>query len=258
LGFALYQGLNQNHLLLQLDDPAVARVVAQHGWDGAVRREDGDYLMAVDSNIGFNKTDAVVARGLAYDVDLTDLASTTGTLTLTHSNNASAGVECVHWGAARLPEEKQYPINACYWNYMRVYVPAGAELLEATPQHVPEEWMLLGRGVDGPVDVLEPELEGLQGFGTLMVVPGGGSQLTSFEYRLPADVLARDGERTTYRLKVEKQPGTLAVPIIIRVHLPNGAALESSAPAATVDGNHLHFETALTTDLELTVSFHLE
>jgi hypothetical protein len=258
MGITLFQGLNQHHLLLQLDDPALTPVVARHGWDGAVRYDGGDFLMVMDTNVGFNKTNAVVQSSLAYDVDLTDPANPVGSLTVTHQNNARADVPCVHWGGERLPDEKEYPINACYWNYMRVYVPAGAELLEATPQYVPEEWMLLGRGVDGPVDVLDEALDGLQGFGTLMVVPGGESQLASFEYRLPGDVLARDGERTTYHLKVEKQPGTLAVPVIIRLHLPNGAALESSVPAATMDGNHLYFETTLTTDLELTVSFHLE
>jgi hypothetical protein len=258
MGTALLQGLNEHHLLLQLDDPMLTPVLARHGWDGAVSNDSGDFLMVLDTNVGFNKTNAVVQPGLAYDVDLTDPANPVGSLTVTHQNNALADVPCVHWGGERLADEIEYPINACYWNYMRVYVPAGAELLEATPQHVPEEWMLLGRGVDAPVDVLEPELDELQGFGTLMVVPGGGSQLTSFEYRLPADVLVRDGERTTYHLKVEKQPGTLGVPVVVRLHLPNGAALESSAPAATVDGNHLYFETTLTTDLELTVSFHLE
>jgi hypothetical protein len=96
-------------------------------------------------------------------------------------------------------------------------------LSDATPQDVPEEWMVLGHGVHGPVDTLDEELDGLQGFGTLMVVPGGGSSLTSFKYGLPAGVLVRDGERLTYRLKVEKQPGTDAVPIIVRLHLPNGA-----------------------------------
>ena len=37
-------------------------LLASHRWDGAVRPEQGDFLMAVDTNVGFNKTNAVVAH----------------------------------------------------------------------------------------------------------------------------------------------------------------------------------------------------
>jgi hypothetical protein len=106
--------------------------------------------------------------------------------------------------------------------------------------------------------MLDEELNGLQGLGTLMVVPGGGSSLNSFRYHLPQGIVVRDGERLTYRLKVEKQPGTVAVPIIIRLHLPNGATVESSRPKAVLEGNHLYLATDLRTDLVLDLSFRLK
>jgi hypothetical protein len=257
IGSALFEGLEQRHLLVRLDDPALAPVIARHGWDGAMGRQAGDFLMVVDSNVGFNKTNAVVQTGLAYDVDLTDSSRPLAALTVTHHNNAATAA-CKHWEKQRLPGQEEYPIDDCYWNYLRVYVPAGAELLDSTPQSVPEEWMLLGHGVQGPVDVLEDELEGLQGFGALMVVPGGEARLTSFQFRLPEGVLLKDGGQTTYHLKVRKQPGTLAVPVIIRVHLPNGSTLESSVPQAVIDGNHLYLETTLVTDLDLDIRFRHE
>jgi hypothetical protein len=258
MGRTLYQGLDQHHLLLRLDDAGLTPAMVRHGWDGAVRYAGGDFLMAVDANVGFNKTNAVVEASLAYDLDLTDLANPLGTLTITHDNHASPDVPCVHWGGERLEGQREYPIDACYWNYMRVYLPAGAELLDATAQDVPEEWMILGHGVHGPVDTLDEELDGLQGFGTLIVVPGGGSSLASFKYHLPAGVLIREGERLTYRLKVEKQPGTEAVPIIVRLHLPNGASVEASRPQALIEGNHLYLGTDLRTDLFLEVRFLLK
>jgi hypothetical protein len=258
MGQTLYEGLNQHHLLLRLDDPRLTPALARQGWDGAVRYGGGDFVMAVDANVGFNKTNAVVQTSLAYDVDLTDLTQPVGTLMIAHENHASPDVPCVHWGGERLEGQREYPIDACYWNYMRVYLPAGAELLDATPQDVAEEWMILGHGVHGPVDTLDEELDGLQGFGTLMVVPGGRSTITSFHFQLPGQVLAAEGDQRIYHLRVKKQPGTLAVPIIIRIHLPNGATLQTPVPGSIVDGNHLYLETALQTDLDLEVRFMLK
>jgi hypothetical protein len=255
MGSVLFQGLDQDHLLLQFDDPALMSVIAHHGWDGALRYEGGDFLMAVDTNIGFNKTNALVDTALTYDVDLRDLAQPSGTLTVTHRNNSSADVPCLQWGAERLPGEEAYPMNACYWNYMRVYVPSGAELLEATPQRVPDEWMTWGEGVDAQVDLLEEELEGLQGFGALMVVPGNEAQLNSFHYRLPEQVLVKEGDQVRYHLHVEKQPGTIAVPLTIRIHLPGRAALISSSMQALIQDDDLLIETDLHTDADLEVIF---
>jgi hypothetical protein len=62
----------------------------------------------------------------------------------------------------------------------------------------------------------------------------------------------------TYRLKVAKQPGTIANPIIIRVHLPNGTSLEAPVPGAIVEGNHLYLETDLREDLFLELNLLLE
>jgi hypothetical protein len=254
LGYALFQGLRQHHLLLQVDNPTLAPVLARYHWDGSLGYEEGDFLMVVDSNVGFNKTNAVVDTSLSYDVGLTELAAPISTLTVTH-HNASATAKCVQWGAQRLEGQQDYPIDACYWNYMRVYVPFGTELLDATPQRIPKGWMLTERGVPARVDLLEEELQGLQAFGTLKVVPGGDSITTTFQFRLPEQVLRRDGDQISYRLNIKKQPGTIDNPIIVRVHFPNGLRVESVSPHALIEGDHILIETDLRTDLVLTVDF---
>jgi hypothetical protein len=228
--------------------------MARYHWDGSVGYEEGDFLMVVDSNLGFNKTNAVVDTRLSYDVDLTDLASPFSTLTVTH-HNASATAECVQWGAQRVEGQEDYPIDACYWNYMRVYVPFGAELLAATPQRIPNGWILTKRGVPARVDVLEEELQGLQAFGTLKVVPGGESLTTTLQFRLPGQVLLREGDRIRYRLQIRKQPGTIANPIVIRIHVSNRSMIESVSPQAVIEGDHILIETDLRTDLDLNVDF---
>jgi hypothetical protein len=252
------RALAERHLLLQFDDPAVTELIATRGWDNAVRPGDGDFLMAVDTNIGFNKTNAIVDTRLTYDVDLHDPASPESTLVVFHKNNADKHIPCRP--ATIVPiagENTEYPTNRCYWNYLRVYKQQGSELLDATPQAILGGWMINGESIPPRVDELDEEIPGVQGFGTLQVIRGGQSLSTSFEFALPSDVIAsrtNSGLRR-YSLKVQKQPGTQATPITIRVHLPAGATLESVSMPAVTQGLDVLVETNLQTDVELEVSF---
>lgn len=259
LAEGLTQALAERHLLLQFDDPELAALLAEHGWDGALRPGEGDFLMLTDSNIGFNKTSALVDVSLSYDVDLSDPAQPEATLVVTHKNNADPDVPCIQWETGEISGEDLYPVNRCYWNYLRVYKQQGVELLEASPHAIPGEWMLLGRGVPARVDELEEEIPGVRGFGTLLVVPGGQSWNTGFEFALPPAVLARlaGSNEFVYRLRVQKQPGTRANPLTVRVHLPNRAQLESVSLPAEVQDRHILIKTDLRTDVELEIVFSL-
>lgn len=258
--------LNEKHVLLQLDDPSLTSFLARRGWDGALRVGEGDFLMAVDANIGFNKTNAVVHASLSYDVDLTDLEAPRSQLVVAHQNDASARVPCLHYpylSTIALPVEliqNDYPIDRCYWNYLRVYVLADTDMLGATVQTVPAEWTFRKRTVPPQVDVLEEEkLDGLRGFGTFKVVPGGQSLASGFRFALPADVLTRgaDSRLVTYRLKVQKAAGTVGVAITVRVHLPNGASIQTVPLGAVVEEQNVLIRSALVTDLQFEYVFLL-
>lgn len=259
IGRTLFQALAERHLLLQFDDPVTAALSAARGWDNAVRAEAGDYLMVTDTNIGFNKTSAVVNVSLTYDVDLNDIAAPRSTLTVTHMNGANQDDPCNQWNTDHVATEKSYPINRCYWSYLRVYKQSGVELLEATPHAIPGDQMLLGRDVPARVDEVDEELPGVQGFGTLLVVPGGESWTTSFQFALAHSVLSivEPSGEFRYHLHVQKQPGTLAVPLKIRIHLPGQATLNSMSGGALSQDSNLLLETSLLTDVEFEVTFTL-
>lgn len=252
----LAQGLNDHHLLLKFDNPSMTALLASHRWDGTVRPEQGDFLMAVDTNVGFNKTNAVVATTMVYDVDLTKPVAPIGTLSVVHKNNA-AGIICKQWDKIRLLGEEDYPITDCYWNYMRIYMQAGTKLLEAAPQYVPANWMLIKQDVPARVDNLDEGIPGVQAFGTLMVVPGGESVVTTFHFALPANIVQSGIGQSIYHLLVQKQPGTLAEPITIRVHLPNNASTQSAPTGAIVQDQNIIYQTNLQTDVEFELRFNI-
>lgn len=259
LAMTFIRAMDERHLLMQFDDPALTSLLAEHDWDNAVRPFGGDFLMTTDTNIGFNKTNALVDISLSYDVDLTDLSAPKGALVLYHKNNSSRDVPCLHWGYTQEDDIKWYPMDRCYWDYLRVYKQSGVELVDARPHEIPAEWILLNRRVPARVDDLDEGIDGVQGFGTLLVVPGGQSLSTGFEFALPPSVVLNEAgsDRLTYRLKVQKQPGRLSDPLTIRIHLPNHSQVEKVNMQALVQGSDLLIETDLQTDVYLEVFFHV-
>lgn len=117
---------------------------------------------------------------------------------------------------------------------------------------------MLDQDVPARVDRLDENLEGLQGFGTLLVVPMGGSLETDFHFALPVGILQADAlsDSHIYQLRVHKQPGTGSIPITIRIHLPTGSRLTSISPANVVqEGEELLFELDLATDVNIRIQF---
>ncbi|GAB1472134.1 hypothetical protein MASR2M66_30120 [Chloroflexota bacterium] len=251
--------LNERHLTMQVDNSSVSALLARHGWDGAVLPGQDDFLLVVDTNVGFNKTNAVVETNLIYDIDLTRSAFPTSSLVVVHKNNASGVVSCEHWNKVRLQGEENYPIADCYWNYLRVYTAEGTKLLDATPQSIPADWMILDQSPPAIVDILEEEIDRVQSFGTMQVVPVGQSLSVSFDFSLPANIVKinPDSGQMAYRLKVRKQPGTLAIPITIRIHLPTHTIIDTVPNGAIVQDQNIQYQNDLRTDLEIEIVFHL-
>jgi hypothetical protein len=213
----------------------------------------------VDTNIGFNKTNAVVESKQVYEANLTQMMSPKASLMVVHTNKAVGVSECRHWEKSRAEEEKDYPIQDCYWNYLRIFTARGTFLLDATPQTIPADWMILEKNPPAQVDVLEEEAEGIQGFGTMQVVPASRYRVTFFEFLLPADVIQPGPEngQWLYHLKVQKQPGTLAVPITIRIRLPGNASVIQAPAGAVVEGTNILLETNLRVDLEIEALYQI-
>jgi hypothetical protein len=258
---AMLRALDEKHLLLQIDDPAVTRVIARRDWDGSITPEQGDFLMVVDANVGYTKSNAVLDTSLFYDLDLTEQSSPKGMLAVTQTNNAPATITCLAGGKMEgSTAEQTYPMELCYWGYLRVYKTPGTKLVESTPHGIPASQMLLERAVPTRVDYLNDyEPEKLWAFGTLVLVPAGQSVITKFEFALPVSVFsqASDAKHIVYKLKVQKQPGTQAVPLTIQIKLPKYAIVTSAPSGAIQQGSSLSLVTNLRKDVNMEIIFVL-
>jgi hypothetical protein len=252
---ALHRALSERHLLLALADTTVAPIAARHGWDGAVQPGAADFLMVVDSNVGYNKVNPNISQAISYTVDLSDPSAPVATLDVRYVHNLKLPDTCKQFDDA----ETSYTdwMRRCYYDYLRVLVPHDSQLTGATSQPVPDAWMDSGAGDDGGVTASDGEA-GTRVLSTFVVVPFGEQRVTSLRYRLPAAVLTRDAQGWHYRLHIQKQAGTGALPLTIDLRLPPRAALIEAIPLpAARTGGSLHFAGSLAQDRTFEITFQL-
>jgi hypothetical protein len=248
--------LEEKHVLIYLEHPEAASLLAEQGWDGALRPTAGDYLMVVDTNVGYNKANARVHQEIVYEVDLRP-SPPQATLTLIYTHTSTADYPCI-------PETRYDPtyeqmIDRCYWDYVRIYVPLGSQLLEATRIPVSGEALFSGEAEPGQVSAQTAEEGPWTTFAVLGLLPPSETQTRSFTWTLPADVVQWDANEGTYLVRVQKQPGTRGYPLTIRVRLPDKGVFLNAAPEpSAMEESWTAYETRLDRDREFELRFRRE
>ncbi len=210
LAEALRRGAADKHLMAwAVGDARLQADLRRAGLDGGVRSPEGDYLMVVDSNVGWNKADRHIARAVDYRVAFGP-DGPAARLTLAYRHRAGARLdECLH--RAAYADSYDALTEQCYWDYVRVLAPRGSRLLAAY-------------GSDGEVAVDRTAECGKASFGALLVVPPGEERTLTLEYALPVGALTEGG----YRLFVQSQPGASPRDLVVTVERPAG--LRAAAP----------------------------
>ncbi|MBN1249319.1 MAG: DUF4012 domain-containing protein, partial [Anaerolineae bacterium] len=250
LARALLATLNQRHLQVYLVDDDAAAFLANQGWDGGLAKADGDFLMAVEANLGYNKVSTNIARFLSYEVDLRQ-----------HPPYANVRLEYRHLSqreAACVPEIRYDPdylemTHRCYWAYVRLILPDGARLLDGTETTIASDQMYTGRTWTGEITVTEVQTR--EAFGQGFLLPTSAEQTLSFVYQLPDHVVTQEADGThRYRLYVQKQAGIPTLPVSVTLHMPGNAVVLSAHPETVAERNGvLLFETIAESDVELSV-----
>ena len=160
-----------------------------------MRPVDGeDFLLVVDSNVGFNKANLFVRQNIDYRVDR-DATGLIATLTVGYTHTAPAGSETTCDRNAGYGATYEDLGRRCYWNFLRVFAPGGSELIEAS-------------GVNDATT--EPAERGSTSFTGDFTLKPGEQHAVTVRYRLPPSVQA-----APYKLLVRKQAGTMANPVTI-------------------------------------------
>lgn len=260
--------LDEKHILLQFDNPEITTLLEQRNWDGAVRiPENSDFLMVVDTNMGYNKSNAVMKVELGYNADLSLLNAPKATLSVKQTNLATVELPCEPYAMGRfLPIESTpgeipdpiYNMDECHWGYLRVYLPGGTSLTSSNPQEIPETAAWLGQAIPARTDDLgDEDIANAQVFGMMTLTPTNQTISSVFEYSLPMRVVTLEDGLYTYRLKVQKQPGTAEHLLNFTLILPQGAALEEASIPLTETSMGWMAQLDLRQDLWIEVIFRM-
>ena len=114
---AIEESLTDKNILFYFTDKELEAKMIDLGWGGQIKQTNGDYLNVVNTNIAGGKSDRKIKQQIIHQAEIMPDGSIIDNLTIERTHQAVkrepfAGVRNVNW--------------------LRIYVPLGAELLEAT------------------------------------------------------------------------------------------------------------------------------
>jgi hypothetical protein len=259
LARTLGEAVAQRHFQVYVREPAAQRVITEVGWDGRQDNTSGhDYLLVVDANMGFNKVNASLERSLDYQLALGENGGGLATLTIEYDHLSEPSGQSCRPFAAVYSTDIQYTdlIDDCFWNYIRVYVPEGSKLLEASRHPVAGHELLTGQDWDGHAQSTTDTITGLTEFSNFLLLPHGEQIAATFTYELPHSISREDGGARTYHLTVNKQAGVDTQPLAVSIELPPDTQLRNAIPEpAEIDGRTISFAAEQQTDLSFSLTY---
>ena len=257
----LQEALTQKEIQAYFADTAAEADIKSFGWGGQIlaTKETQDYLMVVNTNIQGQKTDAKIKQTIEHQAVIDEGGAVIDAVTVTREHTGAAG-------------EKLY--GETNIDYIRVYVPAGSELISAGgfswPDEnrfkVPEKWTRK----DPWLAELEKEIKidrasgtrvteefGKTAFGNWVITDPGQTSRIQFVYRLPfrlarqntatiaekwKEIFASAPEMFNYQLIAQRQSGAksdfesqLVFPETWRPYWSEGQNINLASNGATIN-----------------------
>jgi len=197
LAQAVQAALEDRSVQVWLNDETAAPVLAQAGWDGGLQPAEGaDFLAIVDTNMGYNKVNAVLEPSADYRIEWGENPDqgALATLTLVYNHPGPAGDPTCD-PAPRYGDTYADMMARCYFDYVRVFAPAGSRLLNV-------------EGVDPETVTISQETPGVSEFAAYFVLPTESAKTITFTYRLPPGLTKAD-----YQLVAQRQAGAPPLPV---------------------------------------------
>lgn len=196
---AFRTSVDEKEILIYIENPITQQLIVEQNWAGEMKAYESDTLMVVDANLAALKTDDVMQRNITYSVAEED-GELVGTMQMKYFNDGQFDV-----------------FHTRYRTWTRVYIPHGAEVIEANGFVVGDN----RNRRDVPAEVYEEQFREADDSvvpytvvaGFLSIEPKESRTLT-IKYKLPDSIKkqVRDGR---YTLSVQKQPGTDAHGLVI-------------------------------------------
>lgn len=243
--------LKEKHILVYFGNQDLENFVVSQGWGGELKQAQKDYFSVVNSNIDGRKTDRVIEQKIKYLSEIQDDGSIIDTLEIVRHHQG--GALNYNW------------YNEPNIDYLRVYLPKGAELISVQGQsqvsfEAQIDYQKFGFKKDQQVDAIEQTMQqdeksgteifeesGKTVFGNWVNVNPGETASIIYKYRLPFK-LATGGTNADFSLLAQKQSGSLDSKLEVTVNWPQTLNAISLPGAFNQDGNMAGSQTDLTLD----------
>ena len=189
----VFSEVQEKHLLFYFLDPDIQKAVEALNAAGRIKETEADYLHVNDCNFAGAKSNMFIKEAFTQDIAVGGDGTVTKTLIIDYKNpepasncNLEAGELC---------------LNALYRDWVRIYVPKGSQLIEATGSEIE---------VKTYEDLDKTVFEAFYG-DTSLLRPQGKAQLT-FKYQLPFKAV----KGQPYKMLIQKQPGTYGYENIVK------------------------------------------
>ncbi|MDD5290084.1 MAG: DUF4012 domain-containing protein [Patescibacteria group bacterium] len=252
----LSQALSEEKILFYFSDKNTEDLAERFGWAGKIRATENnqDYLMVVHTNISGGKTDAVIKNTVRHSVEVDVTGAMVATVSLTRQHNGELG---------KLFEGDN---NV---DYVRFYVPAGAELISATGFNFNPDYLFKysasqdGMSADKTLAAVETNVSldeatgtrvssefGKTVFGNWLQVAPGQEKTVTIKYKLPFQfgtaksnnkikqwfaALFGKNDEAKYSLVVDKQLGMNAIDFQSELILPANYKIQATAGSGVAE-----------------------
>ena len=258
------QAVRGKHLQIYMQNPVEAAVLDEIDWDGRLENDAGqDFLLVLDTSMGFNKSNIYVEREIDYAVQLLADGTAVADLNIDYTHTGTnTGQPCDQNVTYKGVTNYLQIADKCYFNYLRVYTPPQSHLLNSSERFVPGEILL--NKTDWQSKAIEsPEFADFMTFANFFYLPQGEQTRLSFQYQIP-DAIVTQGEQHQYSLTIPKQASVQSQPLSVQVTLPSGAQLdevaiqpETVSDALRITENTIQLETQQTADILIVITYTL-
>jgi hypothetical protein len=230
---------DQRLLSAWFKDPLDQELVAGSGFDGAVRRDPGDFLYAVDSNVApASKLHAITTRRLRLDIQIDAYGDVRHTLDVTWDNPIETDVGRPYREVPTLEDLRILGV------YFRALVPRGSIIESVSGGTLVELTAPALIGIDAGRSV----------FGTYLMIPPGQTSLR-YEWTTPRPIEVDPNGGYRYRVTIQKQPGLLPGPLAVTIRVPPGFEIDAANEPLHVTYDTASATTSFERDVELDVHF---
>lgn len=230
--------LESNEIQIAANNSDLAKKINNLGWDGKIyngkcTQENclADYWYVVEANLGVNKANYFVSRGVEEVTEISD-TNLNRTIKINYENTA---------------KNSNWP-GGDYKNYVRIYLPKNVELSQIS---VADGYDTSIKKIYSSNEINIKEVDGKKEIGFLVTVPVLKKRILEIKYSSLLNL--GNSKEFTYMKYIQRQPGIGDVPLVSLVSFPDSWQPLQVEPVASMVGGKLLFNMKLDGDIKMGV-----